>query len=203
MPHTRREALSGLSTVLALTAASSIPLAAAAATGPDAQRLARLARDVDRAESVRAVKRLQYAWALYVDLGEWDRAAALFTDAAELAHGDDRFHGRPAIRDYFVQRIGKGASGLPEKTVHAPFLMAPIVTLSDGGDRARGRWHAFSMRGSFGGEASWQGGIFENEYVREGGTWRISRQIFAPTMLGPYAGGWRAVRPEMPLVPYH
>ena len=201
MRHGRRGVLTGLSALGC--AAAFPPLRARAAEPADAGRLARLARDVERVESVRAVKRLQHAWALYVDLGEWERAAALFTDEAELAHGNDRFHGRAAIRDYFVRMIGKGASGLPERTVHAPFLMAPIVTLSDDGNLARGRWHAFSMRGSFGGEASWQGGIFENAYVRQGGEWRISRQIFWPTLLGPYEGGWRAFGAEMPLVPYH
>ncbi len=200
MRHGRREVLTGIS--LLGCAAALAPLRVRAAE-EDAGRLARLARDVDRVESVRAVKRMQYAWALYVDLGEWDRAAALFTDQAELAHGDDRFSGRAAIYDYFVRVIGKGASGLPEKTVHAPFLMAPIVTLSADGNSAKGRWHAFSMRGSYGGDASWQGGIFENEYLRQDGVWRISKQIFAPTMLGPYDGGWRAFAPEMPLVPYH
>lgn len=200
MRHGRREVLTGIS--LFGCAAALAPLRVRAAED-DTERLARLARDIDRVESVRAVKRLQNAWALYVDLGEWDRAAALFIGQAELAHGDDRFSGHAAIRDYFVRVIGKGVSGLPEKTVHAPFLMAPIVTLSDDGNLAKGRWHAFSMRGSFGGEASWQGGIFENEYVRQDGVWQISKQIFAPTLLGPYEGGWRAFRAEMPLVPYH
>ena len=201
MRHGRREVLRGISALGCAAAFPTFPARAAEAAGTG--RLAALARDVDRVESVRAVKRMQHAWALYVDLGEWDRAAALFIETAELAHGDDRFHGRAAIRDYFVRVIGKGASGLPAKTVHAPFLMSPIVTLAGDGASAKGRWHAFSMRGSFGGEASWQGGIFENEYVREGGEWRISRQIFAPTLLGPYEGGWRAFRAEMPLVPYH
>jgi len=202
--RTRRETLGGLATVLALWAALPAQVARAAAEGGTAAaRLAVLARDVDRAESVRAVKRLQNAWALYVDLGEWQRAAVLFTDDAELAHGEDRFGGRAAIHDYFVRVIGKGASGLPERTVHAPFLMAPIVTLAEDGNHAKGRWHAFSMRGSFGGEASWQGGIFENEYVRLGGDWRISRQIFTPFLLGPYDTGWRPSGPTLPMVPYH
>src|SRR6187551_1134340 len=190
MRHGRRGVLTGLSALGC--AAAFPPLRARAAEPADAGRLARLARDLDRVESVRAVKRMQHAWALYVDLGEWDRAAALFIDNAELVHGDDRFHGRVAIRDYFVRVIGKGAAGLPAKTVHAPFLMAPIVTLAEDGMSAKGRWHAFSMRGSFGGEASWQGGIFENEYVRAGDAWRIARQIFSPTMIGPYECGWRA-----------
>lgn len=194
---TRRETLTALSTL----AAFSIPLARAAAAGP-APTLAALARDVDRAESVRAVKRLQHAWALYVDLGEWDRAAALFTATAELAHADDHFTGRADIRAYFERMIGKGTIGLPQHTLHTPFLMAPIVTLSDDGNSARGRWHAFSMRGSLGGDASWQGGIFRCEYVREQGDWKIAKQIFRPFLLGPYEGGWKPFTAELPMVPY-
>jgi hypothetical protein len=186
--------------LLALLAAG---LAVPALAGPtDAARLAALARDVDRVESVRAIKRTQLAWPHYIDMGEWDRAAALFTDDAELAHGDDHFHGRPELRAYFQRMIGKGTTGLPEKTVHTPFMMAPIITLNDDGNSAKGRWHAFSMRGSLGGDAVWQGGIFECEYVRLKGVWKISRQIFYPQLLGPYETGWRPFRPELPMVPY-
>ena len=74
MRHARREVLTGIS--LLGCAAALPPLRARAAELADGERLARLARDVDRVESVRAVKHLQHAWALYVDLGEWDRAAA-------------------------------------------------------------------------------------------------------------------------------
>lgn len=200
MQPTRRELLTGLSTILAGSAA--LPGSLARAASP-AAALATLARDVDRVESVRAVKRLQHAWALYTDLGQWDRSAGLFAPDAELAHGDDRYRGPQAIRDYFVRAIGKGTSGLPARTVHAPFLMAPLITMADDGDSAKGRWHAFSMRGSFGREASWQGGIFECEYRRQGGEWRIQRQIFTPMLVGPYETGWNAARPELPIVPYH
>jgi hypothetical protein len=99
-------------------------------------------------------------------MGEWARAAALFTDDAELAHAEDRFHGRTDILAYFRRMIGKGSDGLPPNTIHTPYLVSPIVTLSADGNSAKGRWHAISMRGSLGGEASWQGGVFECDYVR-------------------------------------
>lgn len=205
MLQARREVLKTFSSIAALSALFAVPLTRALAAGRPhgAAALAALTRDVDRVESVRAVKRLELAWALYVDLGEWDKAAALFTDDAELAHADDHFRGKADIRAYFQRMIGKGEIGLPEHVLHVPFLMAPIVTLSDDGNLAKGRWHAFSMRGALGGDASWQGGIFECEYRREGGQWKISKQIFSPMLLGPYEGGWRPFGDRHPLVPYH
>lgn len=197
--HTRRDLLTGASTALALLA---MPQLARAAV-PSAGELAALARDVDRAESVRAVKRLQLAWVHYVDLGLWDEAAALFGDDAELVHSEERYRGRTDIRAYFQRAIGGGATGLPAHVIHTPFLFAPIVTLSEDGNSARGRWHAISLRGQLGGDASWAGGIFECEYRREQGIWRIARQVFSPMMAGPYETGWRPFKAELPLVPYH
>lgn len=169
----------------------------------DAARLSALARDVDRVESVRAIKRLQLAWAHHVDMGEWERAAALFTDDAELVHADDRFTGRAAIRAHFREAIGKGTGGLPPHHVHLPLMMAPIVILAPNGESANARWHAFSMRGALGDDAGWEGGIFENAYVRQHGVWKIRRQVFQPQLSGPYADGWSPFRRELPLVPYH
>jgi ketosteroid isomerase-like protein len=189
--------------LLAAWAMACTPAISPAAAIPNGPRLAALARDVDRAESIRAVKRLELAWANYIDMGEWARAAALFTDDAELAHAEDRFHGRTDILAYFRRMIGKGSDGLPPNTIHTPYLVSPIVTLSADGNSAKGRWHAISMRGSLGGEASWQGGVFECDYVRREGIWKISRQIFKPTMTGPYETGWHSFYPELPVFPYH
>ncbi len=152
-----------------------LPQLTAAQTAP-ANRLAALARDVDRVESVRNVKRIMLAGANYVDQGQWERAAGLFADDALLQHGDDQFHGRADILAYFRRMIGKGTDGLPARTIHTPYLFTPIVTLSADGNMAKARWHALSMRGSFGGEASWQGGIFECVYVRRNGHWKIASQ---------------------------
>ncbi len=191
-------------TLLALLAplllALSWPVAAAAPA--DAPRLAALARDVDRVESVRQIKRLQLAWAHYVEAGDWPRAAALFTDDARLSHNQRVSTGRAEILAYMRDAIGHGTDGLPAHMIHLPLLMAPIVTLSADGNKANGRWHAFSLRGTLGGEASWSGGIFSNEYVRQDGVWKISRQAFTQYMGGTYEQGWRSAAPELPLVPY-
>jgi hypothetical protein len=206
MPSSRRDVLATLSALTATSAVDMLPFGQAHATtaglGMDAG-LATLARDIDRAESVRAIKRLQHAWGLYVDAGEWDAATALFTADAELAHGAESFRGAAAIRAYFRRAIGDGAAGLPARTVHTPFLMAPIITLAQDGESAHGRWHAFSMRGALGDKATWGGGIFRCRYVREAGEWKIASQLFFPQLAGPYEGGWNPYTPELPMVPYN
>ena len=190
-----------------LLAGLAVSPAAVARTAPPAtvkqvDRLAALTRDIDRVESVREIKRIQVAWASDVDLGNWERAAALFTDDALLAHGERQFAGRQEILAYMRESIGGGRDGLSANTIHTPLLMAPIVILSADGKTATGRWRVISMRGALGGEANWGGGIFDNDYVRVGGAWKISRQIFHPYMAGSYEAGWHSATDALPMIPY-
>jgi hypothetical protein len=59
------------------------------------------------------------------------------------------------------------------------------------------------MTGQLGVKAEWAAGIFENEYVRERGVWKISRLRYNPMFAGPYATGWRNVDEDQKIVPYH
>ncbi len=58
----------------------------------------RLALNVERAESVRAVKRLQETYAQYSQFGLWNEMAALFADNGQLSRGTDAAQGREAIQ---------------------------------------------------------------------------------------------------------
>ena len=54
------------------------------------------------------------------------------------------------------------------------------------------------------GHARLEGGIFENDYVREGGVWKIAHLHFHPQYEGPYETGWTNVGgKDLPIVPYH
>ncbi len=47
------------------------------------------------------------------------------------------------------------------------------------------------MTGRYGVNADWADGIYENEYVEEGGVWKIRRLNYYPSFVGPYSPGWR------------
>ena len=56
---------------------------------------------------------------------------------------------------------------------------APVLNLSADGKTAKGRWREFSMIGQLGGNARWEQGISENEYVKE--EWSL--EDLAPRLL--------------------
>jgi hypothetical protein len=168
-----------------------------------AERVQRLAQNVERAESVRAVKRLQETYAQYSQFGLWTDMAALFTDNAQLSYGKDDKHGRQAIQNYFLTRFGEGTHGLKPGGLHTQMVLRPLINVSADGQSAKGRWWEFSMTGQHGVKAEWAAGIFENEYVRERGVWKITRTRYNPMFAGPYATGWRNLDEDQKIVPYH
>jgi hypothetical protein len=168
-----------------------------------AARIHRLAQNVERAESVRAVKRVQEAYAQYSQFGLWTEMAALFADSAQLSYGKDDAQGRRAIQNYFLTKFGEGKDGLQPGGLHTQMVLRPLINVSADGQTAKGRWWEFSMTGQHGVKAEWAAGIFENEYVRERGGWKISRMRYNPMFAGPYATGWRNLDEDQKIVPYH
>jgi hypothetical protein len=168
-----------------------------------AARVHRLSQNVERAESVRAVKRVQETYAQYSQFGLWTDMAALFADGAVLSYGKDNAQGRQAIQTYFVTKFGEGSHGVKPGGVHTQMVLRPLINVSADGNTAKGRWWEFSMTGQYGVKAEWAAGIFENEYVRERGVWKISRLRYNPMFAGPYATGWRNVDEDQKIVPYH
>jgi len=166
-------------------------------------RVQRLALNVERAESVRAVKRVQETYAQYSQFGLWTDMAALFADNAQLSYGKDNVQGREAIQTYFLTTFGEGTHGLKPGGLHTQMVLRPLINVSADGQTAKGRWWEFSMTGQYGVKAEWAAGIFENEYVRERGVWKISRMRYNPMFAGPYATGWRNIDEDQKIVPYH
>jgi hypothetical protein len=168
-----------------------------------AAQIDRLEIDVHRATALRDVKRLQYLYAQFAEYGLWDEMAALFSANAEAIFGDTAVTGRDAIRRYLLANVGKGNDGMAVGSLYTQILQAPVVTLSEDGNVARGRWQELSMLGEFGERASWAGGMQENVYAKENGVWKISRLNYFHQFEGSYEAGWLMVRPRNAFVPYH
>ncbi len=149
-----------------------------------------LARDVDRAESMRAVKQLQRTYAQYSQYGLWNEMAQLFAEDATYTFDKESVKGRTAIAAYIAAHEGGGQQGLRPGAVHTQIIDHPVVNLSVDGESASGRWYGFFLLCDSQGNASLQGGVFENRYVREGGRWKIGAYHFFPQYAGPYETGW-------------
>ncbi len=196
----RRLTSRGLALVIAFGVPGALDVVVA---GDSSDRVLRLMYNVERAESVRTVKRLQEMYAQYSQFGLWTDMAALFADNARLSYGKDEAQGREAIQSYFLTRFGEGTHGLKPGSLHTQMILRPLINVSADGQSAKGRWWEFSMTGQLGVKAEWAAGIFENEYVRERGVWKISRMRYNPMFAGPYATGWRNIDEDQKIVPYH
>jgi hypothetical protein len=143
-----------------------------------------------RLQDINAIKRLQRAYGYYLDEGQWDEVADLFTDGATLEIGKDGvYRGRERIRAYF-RAIGNGRAGLAPGQLNEHLQVMPVITLADSGRRANGTWRAVILAGQLGGEAWWSEGPYENEYVKENGVWKIAGLRWFQTLRVPYEGGW-------------
>ncbi len=163
-----------------------------------------LARDVLRAESIRAVKRLQRTYAQYSQYGLWNDMADLFASDATFIFGSESAKGREAIAAYLKTHDGGGKKGLAPGAIHTQLIDEPVVNLAADGLSAKGRWYGFFLLGDGNGDASVEGGVFENEYVRRAGVWKIRVLHFYPQYAGSYETGWTNWQgQDLPIVPYH
>ena len=182
-----------------LLATTVLPLLAAAQSTKDD-----LAREVDRAESIRAVKNLQRTYAQYSHAGLWQEMADLFANKSTYIFDDVTVKGRKAIAEWLTAHEGSGHRGLKAGEVNAQVIDHPVVNLSVDGESARGRWYGLAFLADGKGNASMRGGVFENEYVRENGKWKISVHRYYPQYEGPYETGWTNYKGrDLSILPYH
>jgi hypothetical protein len=149
-------------------------------------RMAQLEKDLHQARAIRDIKRLQYSYAHYAELGLWLDLGDLFATngIAHYAQGD--FRGPESLRKFYLQELGRGQLGLAEGRIYPHIMIQPVVTVAADGTTARGRWHVIAMLGSYGGSASWAGVVYENRYVFEDGAWRISELSYSSQYSGRY-----------------
>lgn len=161
------------------------------------ERIARLQDEVQRREDYLAIIKLQRAYGFYLDRGYWREASNLFTEDATFEQGVDGVYvGRERIHQVIVKLTGGNPGpGLPFGQLHERFQLQPVITVSDDGMSAQGRWHELSLLGQYGEHAEWGDGVSENSYRKEDGVWKISALRLYINFVAPYEGGWATLKP--------
>ncbi len=148
--------------------------------------LEELRRVLAELRAERAIIRLQTAYGYYVDKSQWDEAADLFARDATLeiaARG--QYRGQDRIRAYLheLPRLKYG-------TVFNHMQLQPLITLSQNGLSAQGRWRAIMEVGIQGAEELCGEAVYENVYVFEDGVWKIARLHAFITYYVRWGEGW-------------
>ena len=171
---------------------------AGAVTGNDApqastagalqSRTAALDQDVRLLEDQHLIENLQRIYGYYIDKGMWTQAADLFADDAELeVAGRGAYVGKAHVLAY-LRAIGP--EGPQEGRLFDNMQLQPVVHVDSQGKTAKARWHLFAQLAQSKKFHEWGTGVYENDYVNQGGVWKIQRLHLYPTMYTPYEDGW-------------
>ena len=116
---------------------------------------------------------MQHAYGYYVDRALWDDVADLFADDGTIEIGlDGVYVGKARVREY-LYALGGGRQGLVDGELNEHLQVMPVITVAPDGSTAKARWRAITLTGELGGDAFWGEGPYENEYVKDGGVWKI------------------------------
>jgi hypothetical protein len=166
------------------------------------KELEKTVKSLQRLQDIEDIKKLQRAYGYYLMNWMHQEIIDCFSTSPqttlEWPHGT--FTGSDGPRQYF-SAINKKED--PE-FMHQIMQLSGIVDIEPDGDHAKGRWWGFggmaipvgSMDGSEGEgvDQALACGIYEMEYVRENGVWKILKIKWVPVFSGTLEEGW--VKPE-------
>jgi hypothetical protein len=177
---------------------------AAGTAGPSASvadvrsRLAAVHARAVQIDDVNEIENLQGSYGYYTDKMLWDEVVDLFADDATLEIGPSGVYvGKDSIHRYLLSLSG-GKEGPLEGVLNDHFQLQPIITVAGDGLTAKGRWRLFLMNGvsGSGSGGNWGEGVYENEYVKQNGVWKISALHWFADFVAPYEGGWLNADPK-------
>jgi hypothetical protein len=151
----------------------------------------KLAQFAKLAQSLRdhdAVENLQAAYGYYFDEMLWDEVANLFSDDATFEDGQRGVYvGRARIRKAFDLI---GPKGPQPGWLNTYMQLQPVIHVAADGRTAKARWQGMMQLAQPNTSGAYGLGVYENEYVKERGTWKISKLHFYTTALADYDLLW-------------
>ena len=148
-------------------------------------------------EDVAQLERLNSIYGYYLAHLQWDDLTGIFspTGTIEIAMRGV-YVGAASVRRN-LNLYGQATDdqfGLQ----HNHMQFQPVITVAPDGQSAQMRSRALSIMGNWQRYSQWMGGVYENEFVKEDGVWKIKRDQVFNTYFVPYTVGWKDVQPRPP-----
>ncbi len=155
------------------------------------QRLKALEARLATLEDGEKIKKLMRAYGYYLDKQLWDQTVDLFSDNCSIeVSGRGVYLGKKGANTFFRSVLGGGKTGLTSGMLFNHLILQGIVDVDPNGVTALGRWRAFLQIGKYGDNAAWGEGVYENEYLKDEGVWKIAKLHWYSTFVTPYEDGW-------------
>ena len=176
-----------------------------------AQQVQELSTRLGVLEDTQAIRNLHHAYGYYIDKCLYEDVVDLFADDGEVRFAGGIYKGKnEGVRRLYIGSFLEGFTGGKPGPVHGFLLdhlqMQDVIHVDPDRETAKARFRAFMQAGAHEtsrspmGEADrkekrkptqwWEGGIYENSYVKEDGVWKIKILNYNPLWHANYETGW-------------
>jgi hypothetical protein len=161
-----------------------------------ATQIKSLEKQVTLARDIQEIEKLQRAYGYYLEHWMVEEVLDCFSDSpeCELDWMEGKWLGKKGVSRYFETFYNQ----VKDTTfLHQLMQVSAVIDVDPDGKRARGRWYGFGrMCIPHGPETnnSFAAGIYENEYIKENGTWKILKFSWTAPYSVKIPDGW--VSPE-------
>jgi hypothetical protein len=167
-------------------------------------RLAALEARVNELEDLNAIRRLQMAYGYYIDYNRPEEVAGLFAKDGSVVFLSGEYVGHEGVMrlygTWFQNLFTGGRRGPVKGLLLDHFQLQDVITIAPDRNTAKGRfrgmlaggWHDDTLHEKPEGppQQFWEAGIYENDYAREDGVWKIKRLNYMMQWQGDYEAGW-------------
>jgi len=150
-------------------------------------------------EDAEAIKKLQRSYSYYLEHWQEEELIGLFSHSPDVTleiNDGGQFKGWEGVLDTFRFEDHYPAYGVkktPPEYLHILPSISGIVDVDPDGKNAKGRWYGFFL-GAMPREGQTRAligcGIWENEYVKEDGIWKIKKLFWSEIISSPLEEGW-------------
>ena len=163
-------------------------------------RIDRLEHELAIQQDIHQIRRIQYTYGYFIDKSMYNEVVDLFADTGDVWFLGGIYKAKAGVRRLYIERFQthftQGHNG-PRYgwLLDHPQLQMVIDVAPDRGTatlRGRSMMQAGLHQTAEGApRAWWEGGVYENEFVRESGIWKIKALRYFPFWHGSFAEGWQ------------
>jgi len=166
-------------------------------------RIEKLEHELAVQQDIHQIRRLQYTYGYFIDKSQYDEVVDLFADDGEVWFLGGIFRGKAGVRRLYIERFQKlftqGHNGPRYGWLIDHPQMQMVIDVDPDRRRANARARSMMQAGlhdTAEGDrpawrrAWWEGGMYENSYVRENGVWKIRAIRYFPFWHGTFNEGW-------------
>ncbi len=154
-------------------------------------------------EDITDIRRLQFSYGYYIDYCHYEDVVKLFAEDGEAVFLSGLYKGHKGIRRLYIEWIqelfNQGREGADDGFLFDHIQMQDVITVAEDRQTAKGRFRGILLGGSHDireykpagvPQQFMESGMYENDYVRENGVWKIKRLDYRLQWQADYETGW-------------